>query len=345
VNASRAATTAAALAFFLGASSGDLGNTLRSTAASYYRDAGKVAVVTGADTTMDYYDRLLDDAALLGERPPNRYPPQMFDNTVRAASQLDLSLALQLLQRTYQPMAAIRGLGETLVRSSKDGTMQPVAVYVPTTYSSDKPAALVVFLHGNQQAESHLLAPGYLQKLAEDSGSIVVAPYGRGVYDYRGVESDVDDAYQSAVRAFAIDPRKRYLAGYSMGGFSVFRLAPLHAADWTAILSIAGSLLQSRSDALLSAMPENVRYYIVTGSRDDNVPTLWPTTTAIFLRDVGRPVSFYSQMDGTHALFTLQPALTQAWNDMQRGVVRSPSGLTGAPNLPEAIPVSKSPGG
>ena len=326
------------LAISVAASSDDLGSTLQSTAASYYRHAGAVAAVTGAATTMDYYDRLLDDGALLGGRAPSSYPAELWENSVRAASQLDLSLATQLLQRSYQPMAAIRGLGETLVRSSKDGTMQPVAVYVPTTYSAQTPAPLIVFLHGNAQAESHLLAPPYLQRLAEGTGTIVVAPYGRGAYDFRGAESDVDDAYEAAGRAFAIDPRKRYLAGYSMGGFSVFRLAPLHPADWSAVMSIAGSLLQSRSGRLLSAMPQNVRYYIVTGSRDDNVPTLWPTATAIFLREVGRPVSFYSQLDGTHALFTLQPVLAKAWNDMERGIVRAPSGLTGSPDLPEARP-------
>jgi poly(3-hydroxybutyrate) depolymerase len=338
VDALRAAALTAALAVLNAASSDDLRGTLQATAGSYYRQAAAVAGVAGADTTMDYYDRLVDDAALLGERPPSPYPPELWENTVRAASQLDLSLAMQLLQRTYQPMADIRGLGETLVRSSKDGTMQPVAVYVPTSYSAQKPVALALFLHGNQQAESHLLAPQYLRDLAERSGTIVVAPYGRGAYDFRGVESDVDDAYRAAGQAFAIDPRRRYLAGYSMGGFSVFRLAPLHPAEWTAIMSIAGSLLQSRSGRLLSTMPENVRYYIVTGSQDDNVPTVWPTATAIFLRDTGRPVSFYSQRDGTHALFTLQPAIAQAWNDMERGVVRAPSGLTGAPDLPEAAP-------
>ena len=294
--------------------------------------------MTGADTAMDYYDRLLDDAASLREHAPSRYPAELWESSRRAAAQLDLSLAAQLVQRSYQPMAVIRGLGETFVRSSKDGTMQPVAVYVPTGYSAGTPAPLIVFLHGNQQAESHLLASEDLQKLAESTGTIVVAPYGRGAYDFGGVESDVYDVYEAAERAFAIDSRKRYLAGYSMGGFSVFRLAPLHPADWSAILSIAGSLLQSRSGRLLSAVPQNVRYYIVTGSHDDNVPTAWPTATAIFLRDAGRPVSFYAQLDGTHALFTLQPVLSQAWNDMERGVVHTPSGLTGAPNLPEALP-------
>ncbi|MBV9334156.1 MAG: hypothetical protein JO146_09120 [Candidatus Eremiobacteraeota bacterium] len=338
MRAPRAAAIAAALAFLIAASPDDLRSALQSTAASYYRHAGAVASVAGADTVMDYYDRLIDDAASLGERAPGRYPSGLWESTVHAASALDLSLATQLLQRSYQPMAEIRGLGETLVRSSKDGTMQPVAVYVPTSYSAQRPAPLILFLHGNQQAESHLLAPQYLRDLAERSGTIVVAPYARGAYDFRGVESDLDDAYEAANRAFTIDPRKRYLAGYSMGGFSVFRIAPLHPAEWSAVMSIAGSLLQSRSGLLLSTMPQNVRYYIVTGSGDDNVPTLWPTETAIFLRETGRPVSFYAQRDGTHALYTLQPALSQAWNDMERGVVRAPSGLTGAPNLPEAAP-------
>jgi dienelactone hydrolase len=334
----RAVAIAATLGVLIAASSDDLGSTLQSTAAAYYRHAAEVSIVAGADTAMDYYDRLLDDAALLRERTPTRYSSEAWESTARAASKLDLSLALQLLQRSYQPMAAIRGVGETLVRSSRDGTMQPVAVYVPTAYSAAKPAPLILFLHGNQQAESHLLAPQFLQDLAERTGTILIAPYGRGAYDFRNAESDVDDAYRAAARAFAIDARKRYLAGYSMGAFSVFRIAPLHPAEWTAIMSIAGSLLQSRSARLLSTMPENVRYYIVTGSLDDNVPTAWPTATAVFLRDVGRPVSFYSQLDGTHALFTLQPALARAWNDMERGVVRSPSGLTGAPDLPEASP-------
>ena len=59
--------------------------------------------------------------------------------------------------------------------------------------------------------------------------------------------------------------------------------------------------------------------------------------TAIFLRDAGLKVTFYSQLDGTHSLYSLRPILSNAWDEMERGVVRSPEGLTGAPNLPEAV--------
>lgn len=329
------APVAAAVAL-LGAASGDVGATLRVVAAQYYANAGNVAVVAGRDTTMDYYQRLVDDAGLLRVAAPGRYPASAWQQTVEAASELDVSLAKQLMQRSYQPMSTIRGLGETLVRSSKDGTMQPVAVYVPPSYSPQRPAALMVFLHGHQQAESHLLAPKYLQDLAERSGTIVVAPYGRGVYDFAGSESDVYDAFDEANTAFTIDKSKRYLAGYSMGGFSVFRLAPLRPDDWTAVMSIAGSLLVSRTQRV-SATLRHVRFYILTGVHDENVPTAYPTATAISLRDAGLAVTFYSQPNGTHSLYSLLPILSQAWGEMERGVVRSPAGLTGAANLPEAV--------
>jgi dienelactone hydrolase len=319
-----------------GTGANDLDATLRAVAKRYYAQAGLVAAVAGPDTTMDYYDRLIDDLGLLSDAPPTRYPPALWRQTTQTAAALDASLATQLLARSYVPMASIRGLGVTLIRSSRDGTMQPVAVYVPTAYAPTKAAPLAVFLHGNQQPETHLLAPAYLQAMAERSGTIVVAPYGRGAYDFTGAEGDVDDAVAAAKAAFSLDDGKRYLVGYSMGGFSIFRIAPLHPNDWTAVLSIAGSLLGSRSQRVASTLART-RFYVVTGALDDNVPTAYPTATAIFLRDAGLAVTFYSQADGTHSLYSLRAAVSQAWEDMERGIVRLPEGLTGPANLPEAV--------
>lgn len=286
---------------------------------------------------MDYYNRLLEDLDLLKELPPPYYPADVWQRSIEAQSQLDVSLAAQLISGSYQAMNAIRGAGETFVRSSKDGTMQPVALYVPFTYSSQRPAPLIVFLHGWQQPESHLVAPQYIDDVAEETGTIVVAPYGRGYYDFNGSASDIYDAFGAVTRSFAIDPNKRYLAGYSMGGFSVYNIAPLHPNDWSAVMSVAGSLLASRAPRVTTTM-RSARFYILTGAHDGTVPTLWPTTTAIYLRDAGMPVTFYSAPEGTHSLYTLRSILSRAWIDMERGVVRSPQGLTGAPNLPEPVP-------
>jgi S-formylglutathione hydrolase FrmB len=328
---------AALLAFTVAATASGT-DTLLSVAARYYAKAGQIATVTGRDSTMDYYQRLLDDAGFLNAPPPSYYTADQWQHSVQGFSQLDLSLARQLLAQSYQPMASIRGLGETFVRSSKDGTMQPVAVYVPPGYSKDKPAPLLVFLHGRLESESRLIAPQFIEDVADRTGTIVVAPYGRGYYDYRGSESDVYDAFDAANLAFTIDPHKRYLGGYSMGGFSVFTIAPMHPSDWTAVMCIAGSLLGSRSQ-LVETKLSNTKFYVLTGARDDTVPTLYPTLTAIFLRDAGIPVTFYSQSDGTHLLYSLRSILSQAWSDMEAGVVRTPEGLAGGgQGLPEAVP-------
>ncbi|MGA8534174.1 MAG: alpha/beta fold hydrolase [Candidatus Tumulicola sp.] len=323
----RRMAAAAAAVGLLGAGSGDLDRAVQAVAASYYANVGQIARVTGRDTTMDYYQRLLDDSELLTAPVPEGYSPAMWQHSVDGITRLDISLATQLLDRTYQPLASIRGLGETLIPASKDGTMQPLAAYVPSSYVPGRKAPLVVFLHGHPQSESSLIAPQFIDDLAERTGTIVIAPYGRGYYDFEGSESDVYDALAAAERAFTIDPRKRYLAGYSMGGFSVFLVAPMHPNDWSAVMSIAGALLGSRSH-LVTAMMGSTPFYILTGSRDESIPTQYPTTTAVFLRNAGVPVTFYSDPNATHRLFTLRTILEQAWTDMEAGVVRTPWSLT-----------------
>lgn len=290
----------------------DPGAPLRAAASAYYADAGAIAAITGRDTAMDYYQRLLADAALL----------QRADPYFTTLAQLDLDAATQLQQRSFRSMDGIRGLGETFVRSSKDATMQAVAVYVPATYAPGAPAPLAVFLHGRDQTETELLSSTALRDLADATGTILVAPYGRGYFDFRGSEADVYDALDAAERAFTTAPRKRYLAGYSMGGFSVYRIGPMQPRRWSAIMSISGSLLRPQADrvvALLRAVP----FYVVTGSDDDNIPSPISAAAAVYLRDAGLPVSFYRQPGGGHRLSTLLPVLSQAWADMNGGVVRT----------------------
>jgi predicted esterase len=329
----------AALVMVGGASPPDLDGALHAVAARYYDNVGSIAKITGRDTTMDYYQRLLDDAALLKTPAPDDYTPAMWQQSSQSTAQLDLSLATQLLQRAYTPMASIRGLGETLIRASKDGTMQPVAVYVPSGYVPGHGAPLMVFLHGRPQSESALIAPAFVADLAEKTGTIVVAPYGRGYYDFEGSESDVYDALAAATQAFSVDPRKRYLAGYSMGGFSVFAVAPVHPTQWSAVMSVAGALLGSKSSLVLTTL-RNTPFYILTGARDVSIPTQYPTTTAVFLRDNGIPVTFYSDPSATHRLYSLRTIFGQALNDMENGVVRSPSTLTSTLALPVAPPIA-----
>jgi predicted esterase len=320
-----------------------LKTSLQVTAAVYFAHLDSIAPVAGRETTFDYYQRLLDDADLLaGTSVPAGYTQAEWSQTVSRTAQLDLSLVKQLLDSSvtpFQSMASIRGLGEAFVRSSKDGTMQPVAVYVPPGYQPNHPAPLVVLLHGHPQSETQLLAPAYMALLAAKSNTIVVAPWGRGYYDFRGSVSDVYDALDAATQAFSIDPRKKYLAGYSMGGFSVFEVAPVHPNDWSAVMCIAGSLLGSDAQPVL-AMLRTLPFYVLTGTADESIPTQYPASTAAYLHAAGLDVSFYSQPGGIHRLITLLPILTLAWNDMLHQIVRAPPENLGRVKLPTSIPMS-----
>jgi predicted esterase len=336
----RGALVTAALTLLLGSSADDLRVSLHNTAAIYLANIAKIGPIAGRDTTFDYYERLNEDADLLGDPsvPPGYTAAQWSDVVDRVAS-LDLSLATQLLDGSYTSMASVRGVGETLVRSSRDATMQPVAVYVPSAYAPGRPAPLVVLLHGHPQSETELLAPPYIAQLAEQTGTIVVAPWGRGYYDFRGSVADVYDALAAAKRAFSIDPRKRFLAGYSMGGFSVFEVAPVHASEWSGVMCIAGALLGSDSRRVVALM-KTTPFYVLTGSADDSIPTQYPTVTASFLQSAGIDVSFYSQPGGIHRLVTLLPILKLAWNDMLHQIVRTPPPPMGSVKLPSSIPMN-----
>jgi len=126
-----------------------------------------------------------------------------------------------------------------------------------------------------------------------------------------------------------------------MGGFSVFSVGPKHPEVWSAVMAIAGALLGSESHEV-TAMMSNTPFYILTGSKDQSIPTQYPTATAVYLRNAGVPVTFYSDAGATHRLYTLRTILAQAWSDMQNGIVRTPATLSsGVPLLGAQPPTMK----
>ena len=339
VGPGRSMVAVAAIAALTGvsASPADLRNELHAAASTYYANVVALAPLVGRESAFDYLQRLYDDADVLGDSTLSYgYTQDEWTAYLDNEATLDLSLVQQIMARQFRPIGSIRGLGETVVRSSVDGTMQPVAVYVPSSYRPDRAAPLVVFLHGHPQSETDLLSPPFVAALAERTGSILIAPYGRGEYDFRKTASDVYDALDAATSAFSIDRRRRYLVGYSMGGFSVFEVGPVRPRDWDAVMSISGGLLGHDAQAVLSTM-RLTPFYVLTGSADTSVPTQYPASTAAFLQSRGIPVSFYSQPGGLHRLITLLPVLSEAWDDMHGSIVRTPPALAQVP-LPLTAP-------
>ncbi|MDE2572410.1 MAG: dienelactone hydrolase family protein [bacterium] len=222
----------------------------------------------------------------------------------------------QLRSGHLSRMAEMRGAGEVWLRSSADGSLQPVGVYVPRSYAARTPAALVVFLHGLRQGDDEVVGSPIVQRLSERSGAIVIAPYARGDAGFEGLAArDVADGLAAAQGAFAIDASRVDLAGFSMGAFAVYRIAAQHPERWHAVLAAAGAFTDEQRAALARHL-RGKTVYLVSGTADTIVPVAEMDATAHVLRNAGATVRTYRQRGAGHTLPALSPALRRAWNEM-----------------------------
>ncbi|HXM18048.1 MAG TPA: PHB depolymerase family esterase [Candidatus Tumulicola sp.] len=261
-----------------------------------------------------------DLSALYPEDIPKNWTVDEFMTMARVVATLDASLVDAALTPQGRDWSNVRGAAEVFVTSPADGTKQPVGLYVPATYDGKKPVPLVVLLHGRTQTEEDMLAYPIFRDLAERTGAIILAPFARGDIQYADpAPAEIYRAVEQARSAFAIDPKRVYLSGYSMGGFGVFEVGPAHPEVWAGFLSIAGSMTNAdRADVLNRFVGKPV--YVVSGQLDDNVPNAYARLTVQWLQDGGIEARYYEQPNGLHHLQSIYPAIVKAWMDMLGGV-------------------------
>ena len=123
---------------------------------------------------------------------------------------------------------------------SPTGETIPYALFVPSTYSENDGAPLILSLHGLGRSYDWLMGYHGLLDQAEASGYIVVTPLGytrRGWFGSRPTEAMKDAAYSEEdvmqvlklVREeFNVDANRIYLWGHSMGGAGTYHIAARH---------------------------------------------------------------------------------------------------------------------
>src|SRR5271166_3739091 len=172
--------------------------------AAHYDD---VALHMGPAAAADLQERLSTDfGAMLEDLPPAGYPAADWHDRLNDLAALDASIVAQAVAGKSEPIDTAHGAVERLVLARSDHTLQPYAMYVPATLSKDP--ALVVLLHGRPQTEAEIMASPYFRKMADETGTIVAAPYGRAIYDFSPPADD--EVYQVAdevAAAFHISPK------------------------------------------------------------------------------------------------------------------------------------------
>ena len=162
--------------------------------------------------------------------------------------------------------------------------LRPYSEFVPSSYSSNTPAPLVVLLHGygssGKQQESYM----NFTAVAEQRGFILAYP--DGTVDLTGKQfwnatevccnffSNVDDAaylismLNDMESKYSIDHKRIYFVGHSNGGFMSYRMACKHSDRIAAIASLAGATFFNSSDC---AAKDSVSVLQVHGTSDTTI--------------------------------------------------------------------------
>jgi len=261
-----------------------------------------------------------DESGLFIASKPDNATVSDFWDWSTAIVAMDASLVDQLTTGTYHPIGAVRGIDDIPIPTSGGGPPAPCAIYVPANYSPDKPASLVVLLHGQGVSEASVLAEPVFRGLASETGAIVVAPFARGD-DLRSpaAAKDVYAVVDTVEAAFNIDRRRVFLVGDSLGGYAAFDVATQRAGTWNALLAIRSTMDPADQQSVKDQL-HGKALYVVAGTADPIVNIDDVRRSIAWFRSVGLSASYYELPGAGHDIVALTPLVQRAWREMLAGI-------------------------
>jgi len=128
------------------------------------------------------------------------------------------------------PFAGSAGYQRRGFRSKIDGSLQPYSLHIPAVAVEDPHGRypLLVMLHGSGVDEVGTATGKGLVRELETRGWLLCAPLGRDTSGWYlgGGGRDILEALEAARAVLPVDDRAVFLAGFSMGGFGVWRHGP-----------------------------------------------------------------------------------------------------------------------
>jgi len=276
--------------------------------------------------------RLQDAAATLATLAP--WEPAPGAQELLAATREDL----QALQAGRDPVAARRGLQRRAYRSALDGSLQPYTLRVPEHLQPGLLHPLMVYLHGSGQDDRHVL-----DRRRAPEGWFELAPSGRGTsnaFSADHAQDDLREALADVIARYPVDPGRIVLAGFSMGGYGVYRTALERPGIFQALAVFSGSPdLGPRwlgpghpdfKDPALHGHFRGMPIFVFHGTEDRNCPFEATRDLAKGLERAGALVTFVAEAGKGHEAPT-PDTLDGFFAWLQRLPRLARSGRAGAP--------------
>lgn len=141
--------------------------------------------------------------------------------------------------------------GDNISREDgENGRWQPYGLFVPSGYApapAEVPLSIWLHYRGGKAHSGAAWTPRLIQALGEHPGHLVITPRGRGTSTWY-----VTQAHQDFFEVLAdtqalfpnIDARRRYLSGYSMGGYGTYLFGLLYPDQFAAGYATSGAVTQ-----------------------------------------------------------------------------------------------------
>jgi len=171
------------------------------------------------------------------------------------------------------------GFGQIQDSFMHDGEQRDFVYYTPSTWNINQELPLLIVLHGLTQTGNGIMDITNFNDLAEDNNFIVCYPDGlNGSWnaDMNALNSDVDDLgfVEALIGFFELNlntkSTKRYLSGFSNGGFLSHKIASESDLCIAAIATVSGNMSSTTATNFSPLYPTSVLH--IHGTSDAVVP-------------------------------------------------------------------------
>lgn len=153
-------------------------------------------------------------------------------------------------------------------------------VYIPMGYDPNKKSPVILYLHGGGERGTDGVKPAYvgigkaIQKLYKDYPYITVFPQCEDVDGpiLSGWSANRPDGkramkiLEAVEKEFSTDSSRRFLTGWSMGGYGAWSLAAAYPDHWKSVVLLSGG-----GDPALAEKVKDVPFWIIHGADDGAV--------------------------------------------------------------------------
>ncbi|HEX8129645.1 MAG TPA: PHB depolymerase family esterase [Pyrinomonadaceae bacterium] len=195
-----------------------------------------------------------------------------------------------------------------------EGKKRSYYLFIPDSVGQDKPAPLIVLLHGSGRNGSVLVE--HWQKLAEREGVILAGPDSRNSASWAVPEDGprfLRDLAEEIKSKHPVDTRRVYLFGHSAGAVFGLFMSALESEYFAAAAVFAGAM-RKENYGLLEEAERKVPVALFVGTKDPLFPVAEVRKTRDAFSERGFPVKLLEVAGLDHNYYSRSAEINeQAW--------------------------------